>query len=1542
MELGLDDTSFEKQYKALIQKRKEFIVPVSFDTKQIKSATSVISTEMKKVGGVDLSKPMGMYQEAVRKANAELKVLIQMQKEAVASNKTKLAWSGTGQKQSPMEFTGVYNKEIDATIQKIKQLEGQIKNLKTVAPLLGKGTGQIGQQSYYSPKDESTLKNMATYYKNLEVEMKAVAVADDKLRVSREKTNKQLIKTQESDASKKLREETAERKKAEKATLDYAKAQDRAYQSAIKARMGSKQFNDQIALTNKTLLNSRQAALQLSNQFGTMFSIYAVERFVAKLLEVRGAFEMQQVSLRAILQDAPAADRIFSQVKALAVESPFTFMDLVSYTKQLSAFSVPVNELFSTMKNLADVSAGLGVDMGRITLAFGQVKAASVLRGQELRQFTEAGIPLVAELANKFSELEGRTVSAGEVFDKISKRMVSFEMIKEIFDDLTSAGGKFYEMQEKQAQSLQGKMSNLKDSFEIMLNSMGAANDDILKGGVEGLTALINNWKEVLDVIGAAIAAYGTYKAVLLTVAATEKMLAALEMAKRFVSLARAISGASTAAVGFGVAMKAAGGPVTLIAAGIAAIVAGLVLFIDKAESSAEMIERINAEGAKTKDFSDKVDKLATSYDELSKKTNLSESEQSKLSATIKVLGSLFPEIITAQNKYGEATAISTEKLRDFNEEQKKAVTTAALVSKAELIARKKELEAEIKDVATTKKYGSKKTISLGGGKFTEVVIHAPTEAKAIAVFDEKLIKLRADLISVNAAISQQDDLIGAVSKSTVAAADGFAKLRGWAKNFYNATKGKSGLIPEITPENLSGDVSDFKKKLQGSYDDVKAMYDIMAMSKKGIYTAKEIAEQKKSLDAYEYALGVLGGSKQAVKGDLKDEKDANKIFVDNLKERISTIKEAYEWYNKLSKAAGNTPEARASAKATVNRAYPDVKIEDGGIGVNIDRFLNSDALKNGSKEIKAELQNLTNYKRELGLQEVEDKTKQLEDLRQANMTFIQKMEAETKKYQEDIVGLGSDSGAIAERSVKFSEFKANLTEEYAKRSDEYKELMIWMADMSVSEVEAEMQSVLQLLKSGRASTPEQQAAWQQMYVELEKKYKELVADKAKDKKDTSFKDFKKTVTALNNVQSAVDGLISSFDDMGEGIKASLTAISATASGTVRILEGIEAATAKGISAAEKASIILTVISYAIQAVSAIIKAYNKVEEERKQKVVDAIEQYSTMLDVMRDINTEMDDIASKNIFGDSSWQQQLNGIKEMRVAMVDFNALLKKYQSNRSTALAVFDGAQTFANFDYVQAKATLAMGKLDDVRKAYLEGLISAYEDYQAAMSKVSDYLSSVFGNVGSSIMDSITENMDDVKGAVDDMTSYVSDALWQMVEDIAYSQYFSAIFDSIQKDILAAMGDTNLDDAQQTTDILAGYMASLGTATEGASAYMNTLMDYLNAAGFDVTPSDGGKADNSLRANIENIKEDTATKLSGYIAGIAQDSTMGRYNQALIANALTEDGIMIKSEGLMKEVRENIGAMRANSDMMARVMGRFDSCIISGNNGMGVRVI
>ncbi len=255
--------------------------------------------------------------------------------------------------------------------------------------------------------------------------------------------------------------------------------------------------SQQLATRHRNLMDT---AGQLSRQLALVFSVSQIEGYISKLANVRGEFELQQRSLEAILQNKAQADQIFNKTVQLAVKSPFQIKELVTFTKQLAAYRIESDKLYDTTKRLADVSAGLGVDMGRLILAYGQVKAAAYLRGTEVRQFTEAGINMYGELQKLFKTRDQADYTTAQIVDMISKRKVTFEDVEQVFENLTSKEGIFYNMQEIQAETLQGKISNLKDSIDVMLNSIGKANEDTLKGSIDSIKVLIDNWETVVNI----------------------------------------------------------------------------------------------------------------------------------------------------------------------------------------------------------------------------------------------------------------------------------------------------------------------------------------------------------------------------------------------------------------------------------------------------------------------------------------------------------------------------------------------------------------------------------------------------------------------------------------------------------------------------------------------------------------------------------------------------------------------------------------------------------------------------------------------------------------------------------------------------------------------------------------------------------------------------------------------------------------------------------------------------------------------------------
>lgn len=358
--------------------------------------------------------------------------------------------------------------------------------------------------------------------------------------------------------------------------------------------------------------NLMDTAGQLSRQLALVFSVSQIEGYIRKIVEVRGQFELQQVALRAILQDKDKADKIFSQTMQQALKSPFQAMQLVTFTKQLAAYRIESDKLFDTTKRLADVSAGLGVDIQRLILAYGQVKAAAYLRGTEVRQFTEAGINLYGELQSYFEEVKGEAYTTAQIVDMISKRMVKFEDVEAVFQRMTDKGGLFYNMQEVQVNTLHGQINRLKDVISIMQNEIGKSNQEgflSISTAINLANTLLENWRTVASVLKTIITAYGTFKTVsgAMWIAERIYMTKGIAMQKTRISLkfkeimatrtqTAATVGATAAQNGLNMAV--AKNPYGAILAVITAVGVAIYEVIQNTNRLKEALDGIAAEGA--------------------------------------------------------------------------------------------------------------------------------------------------------------------------------------------------------------------------------------------------------------------------------------------------------------------------------------------------------------------------------------------------------------------------------------------------------------------------------------------------------------------------------------------------------------------------------------------------------------------------------------------------------------------------------------------------------------------------------------------------------------------------------------------------------------------------------------------------------------------------------------------------------------------------------------------------------------------------------
>ena len=370
-------------------------------------------------------------------------------------------------------------------------------------------------------------KDLYLYIRQLEALAKALKEVNkqEQLRQANNPANKALqeARAQEKLTRAKANDALAEQRRAKIATetarqneINNRSAQRGAVIAEQKRAATARAENAELRLT-RAMERSTQATHAQNSAYKTQsgylqrlitrmaayFSIHQALSFLTQIRAVTAEFELQRISLGALIQDAYKANTIFEQIKVQAVKSPYEVKDLVNYTKRLAAYGVQADDLMDTMNRLADISAGLGADMDRIILAYGQIQAAGVLKGTELRQLTELGIPMVELLASYYSTLRNEVVTTSEVFDMISKKEIPFEAVKDVLTDLTDEGGRFFDMQSKQAETLEGQWRNMKDTLSLMFDEIGRTEEmqDIMHGWIESVKWLALNWQDVWKAI---------------------------------------------------------------------------------------------------------------------------------------------------------------------------------------------------------------------------------------------------------------------------------------------------------------------------------------------------------------------------------------------------------------------------------------------------------------------------------------------------------------------------------------------------------------------------------------------------------------------------------------------------------------------------------------------------------------------------------------------------------------------------------------------------------------------------------------------------------------------------------------------------------------------------------------------------------------------------------------------------------------------------------------------------------------------------------
>lgn len=664
-------------------------------------------------------------------------------------------------------------------------------------------------------------------------------------------------------------------KQIDSAAKKAAKQQEKLAEAAYR---GSNAFKNQDGYVSRLV---KRLAVYASFQY--------TSQFLTNIREVTAQFELQRISLGAIIQDQQKANQIFAEIKSFALTSPLKILDLTKYAKQVAAYGFAADRVFDVTKRLADISVGLGVDMGRLTLAVSQIKAATVLKSSELRQLTETGLPMLDLLSKKLTETQGKLVSAADVMDLISKRAISYEMVEEILYDLTDAGGMFYNMQVKQSQTLFGMWSKLGDAAAIMYDQIGNTSsiNAGMKFAIRSIESMMRNWKttaRVLDSVAVAMTVYivGLKNAAVASKALTSavalenlahqqqiirtpKIVAGIIGINNAKKISTLLTGLHTKAVlgeaaatnvltkGFWkltAAMLA--NPWVAAAAGVALVVTALIHFIGNTETAAERAEKLNNSVASLKNLDDTTKPLIDTYNELINKTERTAEEQKKLSEVTHELAKQYPGAITAIGNFGEEVELAADKLNQLYQAEKQArmentrheleKTEQKITETEEKIAR---LQAQLQD--------GTKTVTVGSG------ITGYTQTVTVQMSDEDKGKVLKQIDELRYGEDGQSGLFGLQQSAEAArralglipseAAQAVEKFGAWKKTFTTFRQQVGDVRVQLFDDSTINQFGSLEEALKKTAEEYKKNIALVATYDEVLKSTTLTAEERAKIE---------------------------------------------------------------------------------------------------------------------------------------------------------------------------------------------------------------------------------------------------------------------------------------------------------------------------------------------------------------------------------------------------------------------------------------------------------------------------------------------------------------------------------------------------------------------------------------------------------------------------------------------------------------------------------------------------------------------
>lgn len=1025
----------------------------------------------------------------------------------------------------------------------------------------------------------------------------------------------------------------------------------------FQARLDNERLRSDAAESQNILHGIGRAAEQEGNNIDAAFrkvgmtiaGVFTAQKaldFGRSILEVRKEIESFEISFRTLLGNKEKADAMFSQIRDFAAKTPLQLKDLSSAAQTMLSFNIDEADIMPMLRSIGDISMGDTQKLQSLTLAFAQMSSTGKLMGQDLLQMINAGFNPLSVIAEKTGK------SIGTLKDEMSKGAISADMVKQAFIDATAEGGKFHGMLEQQSQGIAGSISNLQGAIDDMMNDLGTAMQDTLVKGVNFATTIVKHYETIGKCLLGLVVAYGSYKAALLALVAVEKLVAFAENIRLIMMFRKELGLLTAAQQAFNItALKN-----PYIIAGAALI--GVITTIYQLTKGTNEWEKANEE------LNEELERQQKELEELDKERNVTASMHEEAA---KAIAGEIDKIETLQSAIADETASIQDRRKAIRELQ--AIVPgyeASLTDEGVLYVNNtnavNDYIASLENLAIAKALQSKRETLQAEKLAAELERREAIKKRDEALEAAKVARNRAAQQRKQSSQQHRSDVsaslsVGGREGHMMVVADNAA-----AHNREKAIQAELD-VAENTLQRRKNDVAILDKRISNTEADLRELDEYQREN------------NIKPVQTTHTTYGGTGGNKDGDKGGKNAAAEAER-----LKREAQERQKALNEYEAMLAEQDKQAEFDLRQQR-INLAEQSTQKELDQIKLNYDRMLHEnekrrqemyDAL--AEKKIveymdahpTAEQSEVNEYAAGLVFTDAdltEEQRKQLvgyaafaeEYLVESNKRILNSMLSDVLTYEEQ---------------------RKKITEDYAKRREELyghdengdrTGLRTGVSEGNLAELDRQEQEALNAVDEQFASREVQYQAWCDAIGELTLKQLEELLAKAQQeldaleanggdstqlatarakvnklndavKKQRATEELapkKRTIKEWQDLYSTLNECAGAFDDIGEAVGGTtgeiLKAAGQIATSTLSMINGIvtlanssgtamagtATAASTAISTVEKASVILTVISAALQVATAIANLFNNddAKQEEIEKLQERIDQLQWELD---------------------------------------------------------------------------------------------------------------------------------------------------------------------------------------------------------------------------------------------------------------------------------------------------------------------------------------